>query len=180
MVTSFKYLIMAFKRIQTSIYFTAILTVFTTVSSCNNMDKQSNIHENTSTNIEAEKVAVKNTLIKMWAAIENKDIDTYASFVHPNFSQFGEYDSIIKLGKDTEVKGIANWIEDSDNIHTEMIDPIVIIREHVAWITYYWSDHGTTKGEPFASKGKSTRIFVKEDGNWLCIHGHYTLLPPPN
>ena len=37
-------------------------------------------------------------------------------------------------------------------------------------IRYRWSlPHGST--------GKSTRIFVKENGRWLCIHGHYTLRP---
>ena len=171
---------MVFKHIKTSIYFTVFLMSLTILTSCNDTDKQSNNKQATIVNIEAEKTAVKNTLINMWAAIENEDIEAYASYVHPDFSQFGEYDSIIKLGKDNEVKGVANWVKNSDNIHTEMIDPIVTIRNDVAWITYYWSDHGTTNGAPFASKGKSTRIFVKEDGKWLCIHGHYTLLPPPN
>ena len=31
-------------------------------------------------------------------------------------------------------------------------------------------------GERGTSRGKSTRIFVKENGRWLCIHGHYTLV----
>jgi ketosteroid isomerase-like protein len=44
----------------------------------------------------------------------------------------------------------------------------------VAWITYYWTDGGLLDGKPFSSRGKSTRIFVKEGGRWLCIHGHYT------
>ncbi|MFQ5792327.1 MAG: nuclear transport factor 2 family protein [Acidobacteriota bacterium] len=44
----------------------------------------------------------------------------------------------------------------------------------VAWITYYWTDWGEIEGERFTSRGKSTRIFVKEDGKWLCIQGHYT------
>jgi hypothetical protein len=40
----------------------------------------------------------------------------------------------------------------------------------------YSSDEGTSKGKPFATHGKSTRIFVREGNKWLCIHGHYTLL----
>ena len=32
-------------------------------------------------------------------------------------------------------------------------------------------------GERFPSRGKSARIFVREDGKWLCIHSHYTALP---
>ena len=49
--------------------------------------------------------------------------------------------------------------------------------DRVAWITYYWTDSGAIGGERFTSRGKSTRIFIKEDGKWLCIHGHYTAVP---
>lgn len=132
----------------------------------------------TNEQLEVEKEAIKTTLNKMWAAIENEDIEAYAQYIHPDFSQFGEYDAEITLGKKLEIEGVANWVKISENIHTEMIDPIVTIKDDVAWITYYWSDHGTTEGIPFASKGKSTRIFVKDKNKWLCIHGHYTLLPP--
>jgi len=83
----------------------------------------------------------------------------------------------LRSGKAAEVKGIKNWIDSSSPIHTEMHEPKVTINGNTAFITYYWSDSGTTDGKPFASRGKSTRIFVKENGKWLCIHGHYTLLP---
>ncbi|MAG71901.1 MAG: hypothetical protein CL471_16670 [Acidobacteria bacterium] len=43
-----------------------------------------------------------------------------------------------------------------------------------AWITYYWTDSGIGADGRFTSRGKSTRIFVCENGRWLCIHGHYT------
>ena len=113
----------------------------------------------------------------MWDAIEKEDIDEYAEYVHPDFTQFGETDPVLRMGKETEVHGIKEWVKNSSEIHTEMIDPIVTINGNTAWIVYYWSDYGLTNGEAFTSKGKSTRIFVKEDGKWLCIHGHYTLLP---
>lgn len=144
---------------------------------CHNFKSNEDLINPSIETIAAQKEAIKITLNSMWLAIENEDIKTYASYIHPSFSQFGEYDSIIKLGKETEVKGIHEWIKNSSNIHTEMIDPIVSINGNVAWITYYWSDHGISNGEPFASRGKSTRIFVKENNIWLCIHGHYTLLP---
>ncbi len=121
---------------------------------------------------------IKSTLVDMWAAIENEDLELYASFVHPNFTQFGETDPTLLIGKEAEVTGTANWIKSSKNIHTEMEDPRVTVNGDVAWITYYWKDHGTTNGEAFSSRGKSTRIFVREKGKWLCIHGHYTLLEP--
>jgi len=131
----------------------------------------------TITSDELDKQELKNTLIAMWDAIEKNDLESYSKNVHPDFTQFGETDSILKVGKEVEINGIRNWLKNSSNIHTEMIDPIVTLRGDVAWITYYWSDNGITNNEAFSSKGKSTRIFVKENGGWLCIHGHFTLLP---
>jgi len=124
-----------------------------------------------------EEEEIKATLNAMWAAIENEDVDLYASFIHPDFTQFGETDQRLSIGKEAEVEGTREWIKNSKNIHTEMEEPIVVVKDSVAWIIYYWKDQGTTRGEAFASRGKSTRIFVKEKGKWLCIHGHYTLLP---
>ena len=120
--------------------------------------------------------AVKQTVIDMWDAIEKGDIERYATFIHPDFTQFGETAKVLRVGKDAEVKAIKEWIEEPTTVHTEMTDPRVSIRGDTAWITYYWSDSGKTKGEAFATKGKSTRIFVREKDRWLCIHGHYTLL----
>jgi hypothetical protein len=47
----------------------------------------------------------------------------------------------------------------------------------VAWITYYWTDSSISieTRERSTSRGKSTRVFVREGDRWLCIHGHYTL-----
>ncbi len=122
----------------------------------------------------SEEEAVKATLVAMWDAIEKGDVDRYATYVHPDFSQFGENDSLISLGKAGEVEGIRRYVQVARNVHTEMLDPRVTIHGDVAWITYYWKDAGTRDGVPFQSSGKSTRIFAKEDDRWLCIHGHYT------
>lgn len=140
-------------------------------SSCIRSEKQPQ-----SSNLEQEKEAIKATLIEMWDAIEKEDIERYARYVHPDFTQFGETDPVLQEGKEAEVTRIKAWMAEADNIHTEMIDPKITINGNMGWITYYWSDHGTNSGKSFASKGKSTRIFIKEDGKWLCIHGHYTLL----
>ncbi len=110
----------------------------------------------------------------MWQAIEDGDLARYASFVHEDFTQFGENDVYLAEGKDLEIRGMAEWLERSEGVHTEMHQPAVTVRGDVAWITYYWTDSGVSEGERFATRGKSTRIFVREGGRWLCIHGHYT------
>ena len=128
-----------------------------------------------STSQESEEVEA--TLIAMWDAIEKGDLDRYASYVHPDFTTFGENDVYLASGKDLEVRGIADYLKRATNVHTEMHQPRVKVVGQVAWITYYWTDSGEIAGKRFSSRGKSTRIFVREDGKWLCIHGHYTAVP---
>lgn len=120
---------------------------------------------------------VRTTLAQMWAAIEAGDVERYASFVHPDFTQFGENDAYLSEGKAMEVRGMAEYLQRAKGVHTDMHNTTVTVRGTVAWITYYWTDGGTIEGKKFSSRGKSTRIFVKENGRWLCIHGHYTLAP---
>ena len=53
---------------------------------------------------EKQKQAVINTLEEMWAAIENEDIERYASFIHPDFTAFGENDTyLLAEGKELEI-----------------------------------------------------------------------------
>jgi ketosteroid isomerase-like protein len=126
---------------------------------------------------EKDKDAVKATLVSMWDAIEKGDVVRYASYLHPDFTAFGENDEYLAEGKDVEVRTYADYFKTAKNIHTEMHQPKVTVRGDVAWITYYWTDAGEVDGKHVSSRGKSTRIFVKEDGKWLCIHGHYTNAP---
>ena len=147
------------------------------ITNCSIREKKTSENRLTASYIELEKAKVKSVLIEMWDAIEKEDIERYASYVHPDFTQFGETDSVLKIGKKIEVEGVRQWVRNSSGIHTKMLETRITIKGDVAWITYYWSDSGVTNDQKFASRGKSTRIFVKENEKWPCIHGHYTLLP---
>jgi ketosteroid isomerase-like protein len=148
-----------------------------TISSCYRSPTQENTADQDAVDLHKQEEEIKSTLNHMWEAIEHEDIERYASYIHPDFTQFGESDTTLLIGKEAEINGTITWLENASDIHTEMEEPLVVIKDSVAWLTYYWKDHGTTNGEPFSSRGKSTRIFVRENGRWLCIHGHYTLLP---
>jgi len=152
------------------------LILIAILSACTESGSPENPPDNDQSDL-IQQEEIKTTLINMWKAIEEEDIELYASYIHPDFTQFGESDPELSVGRETEVNGTYEWIKNSSNIHTEMEKPLVTIKDSVAWIVYYWKDRGTTNGEAFSSRGKSTRIFVKENGKWLCIHGHYTLLP---
>lgn len=117
---------------------------------------------------------IKASLVAMWDAIEEGDVDRYATYVHPSFTSFGETDTYLTEGKDAEVRNYRDYLGRATGVHTDMHQPEVTVRGDVAWITYYWTDSGMSEGKRFTSRGKSTRIFVREGGRWLCIHGHYT------
>lgn len=119
---------------------------------------------------------IKNILMDMWDAIEKKDLDRYAAHLHPDFSSFGENDMFLNEGKELEVRNARNWTAETKYIHTDMHNAKVNVRGTTAWITYYWTDYGENKDGSFSSNGKSTRIFVKEGDDWLCIHAHFTLI----
>ena len=130
----------------------------------------------TAGNCQTEETQIKAVLTDMWDAIEKNDLERYASHLHPDISVFGETNTYLDQGKDLEVGNVKRWLEQANSVHTEMHHPIVTIRDDVAWLVYYWTDSGKVRDENFSSQGKSTRIFVKEDGKWLCIHSHFTLV----
>ena len=113
----------------------------------------------------------------MWKAMEDNDVDSYMKYYHPDYTTFGEYDNFLREGKLSEKKSITRSLSKLEWIKTVMRDPKVSINGDTAWITYYWKDEGVYEGKPYASEGKSSRIFVKEKGKWLCIHSHFTLMP---
>jgi hypothetical protein len=57
--------------------------------------------------------AVKQTLVDMWDAIEQGDVARYATYVHDDFTSFGETDTYLNEGKDYELRSVASWIERS-------------------------------------------------------------------
>lgn len=129
-----------------------------------------------------DKQAIKDAVITMWDAVENGDVERYLSYVHEDYTLFGEGDIYLQAGKDLERASYTDYLGRVKNVRTFMHQPKVTVRGDTAWIVYYWSDSGlyttgSKAGERFTSQGKSTRIFVKEDGRWLCIHGHFTDVP---
>jgi len=66
---------------------------------------------NTQINVADEKQAVKDTLTAMWEAIEQENVERYATYIHENFSQFGETDTTLKIGKRDEVEGVREWVK---------------------------------------------------------------------
>ena len=127
---------------------------------------------------QSDEEEIRRVLVEMWDAIEQGDVERYAAHVHEDFTSFGETETYLREGKRLELRGVESWTSRYADIHTEMHQPEVTVRGDTAWITYYWTDESINRatGARETTRGKSTRIFVREGGRWLCIHGHYTLV----
>jgi len=150
------------KTIILSALICSSLTVFSLVSATQSSDDES---------------AIINAIESMWAATEDGNLEDYLQYIHQDYSLFGESDVYLHKGKDKERRDIADFLSRAKVIRSFMHQPEVTVRGDTAWITYYWSDAGISSGVRYTSRGKSTRIFVKEDGKWLCIHSHFTETP---
>lgn len=122
---------------------------------------------------------IKAVQVAMWDAIEKGDLDRYATFIHPKFSAFHETATKITRGKDKEIAGIKRWMGMATDIKTQMHDADVTVVGDMAVLSYIWTDTSIENGKPSATTGKSTRVFKRENGKWLCIHAHYTYIPSP-
>lgn len=119
---------------------------------------------------------IQSAIVSMWAAVERGDVEGYLEYVHPDYTLFGENDIYLQSGKALEMASYEDYLSRYKGIRTFMHQPQFHVRGDTAWVTYYWSDSGFSResGERFSTQGKSTRVFVKEGGKWLCIHGHFT------
>lgn len=126
---------------------------------------------------QSEEAAIIGAIEEMWRAVEEQDLERYLSYIHDDYSVFGESDVYLHEGKDKEARDYRDFLSRAKVLRTFMHQPKVSVRGDTAWISYYWSDAGIINDKRYTSRGKSTRIFVKEQGQWLCIHSHFTEVP---
>jgi ketosteroid isomerase-like protein len=56
--------------------------------------------------------------------------------------------------------------------------PTVAVSGDTAWIATQWSTEATgPDGRPFKRPGRGTFVLARRDGQWRCVHSHFSLLP---
>lgn len=48
----------------------------------------------------------------------------------------------------------------------------VFVHGDVAWASYQWQFDSTWQGQPYITRGQTTLVLTKVDGNWLIVHNH--------
>ncbi len=56
----------------------------------------------------------------------------------------------------------------------------IFVHQDVAWASYQWEFDGMWDGHPYATRGQTTLVFTKVNGNWLIVHNHTSqVIPEP-
>ena len=126
---------------------------------------------------QSDQTQIIESIHSMWKAVETNNLKAYLKHIHPDYSVFGEGDIYLHQGKDKEAIDYADYLSRAEGVRTFMHQPVVTVKGNTAWVTYYWNDAGYSSKKRFTSRGKATRIFVKEKGSWFCIHSHFTAVP---
>lgn len=48
----------------------------------------------------------------------------------------------------------------------------VFVHGDVAWASYQWQFDSTWQGQPYITRGQTTLVLTKVNGNWLIVHNH--------
>jgi len=48
----------------------------------------------------------------------------------------------------------------------------IFVHGDVAWASYQWQFDSSWQGHPYITRGQTTLVFTKVNGNWLIVHNH--------
>ncbi len=114
-----------------------------------------------------------------WAAEMQKDMAGYSKNVADDYTEInGDYPTRLD-GKPINMRITeANAGGSGSIVASEMANEKVQVYGDVAILTYNFI--GATKdkdGKVQADRAKSTRVYVKKDGQWWLVHGHFSPVP---
>lgn len=118
---------------------------------------------------------------KLWKADDDKDTATRNKYIADDYTEFNsDYATRIEgkaknfnLG-DANAKGVTS-------LANEMLNPKVQVYGDVAILSYNYA--GVVKdnsGKVTGSKAKSTRVYVKINGEWKLVHANFGMDPNNN
>ena len=110
-----------------------------------------------------------------WAAEMKNDVATAMKNVADDYTEFNpDYPTRLD-GKATSLRLAEAFSSGSGSfVAAEMANPKVQVYGDVAILTYNFIGAGKNKdGEVEATKAKSTRVYVKQGGQWMLVHANF-------
>jgi len=115
---------------------------------------------------------------KIWKAENEKDMATRNKYISDDYTEFNpSYSTLIEGKAKNFTLSDANF-SGGTSLADEMLNPIVQVYGDVAVLTYNFA--GVIKnndGKVVTSKAKSTRVYVKMNGDWKLVHANFGMDP---
>ncbi len=110
-----------------------------------------------------------------WAAEMKRDVATAMKNVADDYTEFNSDYPTRLDGKSMNVRLSEAFNSGSgDTVAAEMANPKVQVYGDVAILTYNYIGASKNKdGEIESDKAKSTRVYVKQDGQWMLVHANF-------
>jgi ketosteroid isomerase-like protein len=110
-------------------------------------------------------------LDEQWmAAIVKNDAPAIGTFMSPDWVIIGPEGGLINRDQFLHV------IKSGDLVHDSMASDDWRVRVYgdTAVVTAQTRSKGAYRGQPFATHERSTSVFIRRDGRWLCVLTHLT------
>jgi ketosteroid isomerase-like protein len=110
-----------------------------------------------------------------WAAENKRDVATAMKNIAEEYTEFNsEYPTRLDGKAISRTLGEAFASGSGTNVVSEMANPKVQVYGDVAILTYNYIGASKNKdGEVESDKAKSTRIYVKKNGEWMLVHANF-------
>jgi ketosteroid isomerase-like protein len=110
-----------------------------------------------------------------WAAEAKKDVAGAMKNVADEYTEFNpDYPTRLDGKALSMALGEAFASGSGTNVAAEMANPKVQVYGDVAILTYnYIGAFESKDGEVESVKAKSTRVYVKKDGQWMLVHANF-------
>ena len=115
---------------------------------------------------------------KIWKAENENDMATRNKYIADDYTEFNFVFSTRIDGRTKNFTLTDAYSMGGKSLADEMLNPKVQVYGNVAILTYNFA--GITQnndGKLVASKAKSTRVYVKMDGDWKLVHANFGMDP---
>ena len=126
--------------------------------------------------------SLASSVYEQWEAFNKRDVGKATKQLADDYTEFNPAVATRLDGKDLNVRLAEAGNQDSgEGILAEMLNPKVQVYGDVAILSYNYL--GMTKdkdGNTETTRAKSTRVYVKQGGDWKLVHANFGADPNPN
>jgi ketosteroid isomerase-like protein len=129
---------------------------------------------------QSETDAVKAANQAFYTALSARDVAAMQKVwsSDPDTQNLGPRDKAFTVGWDTMSKGFGRLFDSLAELNVSMVEPRIKIVGPVAWaIGVEQAQRKDKAGATTSGANLATNIFQKQDGRWLMVHHHASLMP---